>query len=97
MTCPDMSETCPTISLRRYLRKIEQGWSPQCENHIASDDEWGVLKVGCVNGGKFVETENKALPTDLDADRSLEVRKGDVLVSRACFKNRFGLSLSTYA
>jgi type I restriction enzyme S subunit len=36
-------------------RQIEQGWSPQCENRLADEDEWGVLKVGCVNGATFTD------------------------------------------
>lgn len=38
--------------VKRFTRTIEQGWSPQCENFpVEASDEWGVLKVGCVNGG----------------------------------------------
>ncbi|OKH51272.1 hypothetical protein NIES2101_18790 [Calothrix sp. HK-06] len=44
---------------------LEQGWSPSCENRLAEEQEWGVLKVGCVNGGYFNELEHKALPSDL--------------------------------
>lgn len=69
--------------LRHRLRRIEQGWSPECDNRQAEDTEWGVLKVGCVNGGVFNEAENKALPLNLRSVPELEVRCGDVLVSRA--------------
>jgi type I restriction enzyme S subunit len=30
------------------LKYLEQGWSPACENRLADEEEWGVLKVGCV-------------------------------------------------
>ncbi len=73
----------PVVRLKAILRQVEQGWSPQCENRTAEPDEWGVLKVGCVNGTRFDETENKALPRDLDPIPSLEVKPGDVLMSRA--------------
>jgi type I restriction enzyme S subunit len=69
--------------LRHRLRHIEQGWSPSCENREAENSEWGVLKVGCVNYGRFRESENKALPSDLEPLPELEVRAGDILVSRA--------------
>lgn len=63
---------------------IEQGWSPQCEGApVTSPEEWGVLKVGCVNGGRFNPAENKTLPSDLAPIPELGVRAGDVLVSRA--------------
>ena len=73
----------PVVRLKTVLRQVEQGWSPQCENRTAEPDEWGVLKVGCVNGTHFDETENKALPRDLDPIPSLEIKPGDVLMSRA--------------
>lgn len=69
--------------LRHRIRRIEQGWSPSCENREADEGEWGVLKVGCVNYGRFRDSENKALPQDLTPPPELEVRPGDVLVSRA--------------
>jgi type I restriction enzyme S subunit len=72
-----------TVRLKAVLRRIEQGWSPQCENRPAEDDEWGVLKVGCVNGQQFIAIENKALPPGLCPISGLEVHTGDILVSRA--------------
>lgn len=70
-------------AVRRVLRRIEQGWSPECFNRPAEGNEWGVLKSGCVNGGTFEATENKVLPDTLEPDPSLEVCDGDLLMSRA--------------
>lgn len=67
--------------VRRVVQRIEQGWSPLCENREADDDEWGVLKVGCVNGGVFRESEHKALPDNLSPAGPLEVHQGDLLMS----------------
>lgn len=69
--------------LKHVVGRLEQGWSPQCETRPAEPDEWGVLKVGCVNGGVFNPGENKALPLDVEPQQGLSLRKGDVLVSRA--------------
>jgi type I restriction enzyme, S subunit len=69
--------------LRRTLSRIEQGWSPECTNRPAEGAEWGVLKTGCVNGGIFNPCENKALPATLEPDADIEVRAGDLLMSRA--------------
>ncbi|WP_191489725.1 restriction endonuclease subunit S [Pseudomonas sp. FEN] len=69
--------------IKRLVSSIEQGWSPDCESRQAEKDEWAVLKVGCVNGGVFRPTENKALPSSLEPKPHLGLRKGDVLVSRA--------------
>jgi type I restriction enzyme S subunit len=76
--------------LKRHLRRIEQGWSPLAENRVAEAEEWAVLKVGCVNGGRFDETENKALPATIDPIPELEIQEGDVLVSRANTRQLLG-------
>ncbi|MCC5812010.1 MAG: hypothetical protein JJU06_16745 [Ectothiorhodospiraceae bacterium] len=69
--------------VKHFTRSLEQGWSPQCENIPAEGDEWGVLKVGCVNGGVFNPSENKLLPPNLPPSPELGIRRGDVLISRA--------------
>lgn len=70
--------------VKDLAQSIEQGWSPQCESFPAeADTEWGVLKVGCVNGGVLDPQENKLLPAELEPEPSLALRKGDLLVSRA--------------
>ena len=69
--------------VRHVVRRIEQGWSPDCENREADDDEWGVMKAGCVNRGIFIESEHKALPAMLAPIPELEIAEGDLLMSRA--------------
>jgi len=69
--------------IRHVVKRIEQGWSPDCENREADDYEWGVLKAGCVNRGLFLEFEHKALPSTLEPIHQLEIREGDLLMSRA--------------
>ncbi|MFC5550873.1 hypothetical protein [Massilia aerilata] len=72
------------VRIKRVISSIEQGWSPQCENFpISSADEWGVLKVGCVNGGVFRPTENKKLPPELKPVPAYSLKRGDLLISRA--------------
>lgn len=73
----------PGVSLRYRLAGIDQGWSPQCEERIAEEGEWGVLKAGCVNYGRFRPLEHKRLPDDLEPRRQAEVHAGDLLMSRA--------------
>ncbi len=70
-------------SMRRIVTNIEQGWSPECHNRPAEENEWGVLKTGCVNRGTFNDGENKALPDELEPIPGLEVKVGDLLMSRA--------------
>ena len=75
---------------KHCLRKVEQGWSPLCESRPASQDEWGVLKVGCVNGTMFNPTENKALPAEQVPILEYEIKSGDVLMSRANTRQLLG-------
>lgn len=72
------------LRIKHLLKNLEQGWSPQCESiPVDSPDEWGVLKVGCVNGGVFNAAENKALPPELEPIPDLGIRAADLLISRA--------------
>ncbi len=74
-----------TVSPLRYLvDSVGQGWSPQCETYAADlDSEYGVLKVGAVNGGVFDPSENKKLPPELEPPAELAIRAGDLMISRA--------------
>ena len=81
-----------TARLKHCISRIEQGWSPQCDAQPAGDNEWGVLKVGCVNKDMFRGAQNKKLPATLQPDPSLEVADGDILVSRANTTELLGLA-----
>ncbi|MGY1881311.1 restriction endonuclease subunit S [Pseudomonas reactans] len=70
-------------AVKYVVQDMSQGWSPQCDNYPAEDGEWGVLKVGCVNGGMFNPAENKRLPDELEPDAGLAIKQGDLLISRA--------------
>lgn len=76
--------------LKYAIRGVEQGWSPQCHAIEAGPDEWGVLKVGCVNGAEFDEHENKALPEELAPLPELEIKPDDILMSRANTRELLG-------
>jgi type I restriction enzyme S subunit len=80
----EVPENWEVMRIKHFTRSIEQGWSPQCESYpVETLEEWGVLKVGCVNGGAFNPSENKALPTNLEPIPELGVSKYDLLISRA--------------
>ena len=78
-----LMEQYGSIRVRHVLRKIEQGWSPQCEDRPAIDDEWGVIKAGCVNGGAFIPSQQKVLPNDIEPEPRYRLYPGDLLMSRA--------------
>jgi type I restriction enzyme S subunit len=69
--------------MRRVIRGIEQGWSPVVEDRLAAPDEWGVIKLSAVNRGVFSQNEHKALPAEAALAVRLEIRAGDVLMTRA--------------
>jgi type I restriction enzyme, S subunit len=73
----------PIVTLGDVIADLENGWSPQCENRPAHENEWGVLKLGAVSFGIYDEKHNKALPKKLKPKQEYEVRPGDLLISRA--------------
>jgi type I restriction enzyme S subunit len=74
--------------LSKLLVNIESGKSPKCEARPASDDEWGVLKLGAITKCIYDERENKALPVNVRPSIRDEVKAGDLLFSR---KNTYQL------
>ncbi|MBF6088903.1 restriction endonuclease subunit S [Nocardia cyriacigeorgica] len=71
------------VPLRRFVWSVDQGSSPQCDAIPAGDGEWGVLKVSCLRPGVFIPAENKRLPDGIRPNRVSEVRRGDLLITRA--------------
>jgi len=71
------------VQARHLIRLMEQGKSPECEARTVENDEWGVLKTGCVNGGIYRASEHKALPVHIPPHTAYEVQSGDILMSRA--------------
>ena len=82
-TYETLSETFGTVRLGTLLLGLEQGWSPQCEDRVPEDSEYGVLKAGCVNGGEFHHDAVKALPSQSAPRTQYEINPGDFLMSRA--------------
>lgn len=78
--------------LKYRIRSMDQGWSPQCETRVADEDEFGVLKVGAVNGGIFKPEEHKALPPNLKARTEYRLKKNQLLISRANTRELVGSS-----
>lgn len=68
--------------LADLVERIEAGRSFGGAAPPAGPDEWGVLRVSAMTWGEFRPEENKSVPAAA-VDRRWEVRKGDVLVSRA--------------
>lgn len=70
-----------TAQLGELLLAIDSGWSPTCEARPALPGEWGVLKLGAVTTGRFIE-DHKALPAGVAPQPDLELCSGDLLFTR---------------
>ncbi len=69
--------------LKFAVRRIEQGWSPQCEDRQVEKNQWGVLKLGAITTAIYLEEHHKALPENINPKPAFRVQAGDVLVARA--------------
>ncbi|MGH2875820.1 MAG: hypothetical protein ACRDLV_06180 [Solirubrobacteraceae bacterium] len=79
------------LPFRRFITRIEQGQSPQCDATTRqSPDEWAVLKLSSVKRGNFDPNEHKRLPEHVSRKGMLEVARGDFLVTRANTPNLVG-------
>lgn len=75
-------------TLEDELDRIESGFSPVCEGQRKTPDDWAVLSLGAVKSGEFFPEENKRLPADITPRPEIEVKHGDLLVTR---KNTYDL------
>jgi len=78
-----VQEPWPTRPLGDVLVSIHAGKSFRCEERPARPEEWGVLKVSSMTWGEFRADENKTVLPGRQVDERLEVRSGDVLLSRS--------------
>lgn len=82
-----------TTRLRRVVKYTACGPSPTCDNrNIEQPDEWGVLKTTAIQWAGWRDSEHKTLPEEFWGQKHLQVRKGDVIVTKAGPRNRVGVS-----
>ncbi|GAA4687771.1 hypothetical protein GCM10025781_00470 [Kocuria gwangalliensis] len=77
------SQDQPLIPLRRLIKYVDQGSSPQVMSSPAGPGEVGILKSGCTNFGIFNPEANKAVPTEMKIPEQSFVHEGDLVISRA--------------
>lgn len=83
----------PKRLLGQLVLSIGQGWSPKCENHSSNDPAtWAVIKTTAIQPLKFDDQHNKVLPSTLHPREQLELRVGDLLVTRAGPRSRVGIT-----
>ena len=75
--------------LSEKTKILENGWSPKCLPYTrANINEWAVLKLSSVTNLNFDPKENKLLPEETQPRELLEVKSGDLLITR---KNTYDL------
>ena len=75
------------------IEGLEQGWSPKCERASSLDpSEWVVMTTTAIQAMHFDGNENKRLPSSLNPRSDLEVKPGDVLITRAGPRSRAGVA-----
>ena len=80
------------IEISKLVNNLNQGWSPKCINKNSTDiTQWAVIKTSAIQSGKFVEFENKILPESLEPREQHEIKKGDILITRAGPRVRVGI------
>jgi len=80
------------IEISKLVDHLSQGWSPKCINQNSTDSmQWAVIKTSAIQSGKFVEFENKILPDNLEPRKHHEIKKGDILITRAGPRVRVGI------
>ena len=71
------------MSLGRCLQGISQGWSPNAAEGELENDQWAVLTLSSVKRGMFDPTAIKPIPTSAKVPSGIEVRDGDLLLTRS--------------
>ncbi len=80
------------LPVSRLIEEHFSGPSPDCEERpIVSDQEWGVLKTTAITWAGWNENANKVLPRAYWGRRELEIKNGDVLITKAGPRDRVGV------
>lgn len=71
---------------------FDAGKSPNCEKKNVSGNEWGVISTTAIQLGFFDEIQNKILPSNYEVKSNMQVKTGDILITRAGPTNRTGIA-----
>lgn len=70
-------------SFGRFLRGIDQGWSPVAAEGEFTESQWAVLTLSCIRKGVFQPKAFKPIASEASVPAQLEVSDGDLLISRS--------------
>jgi type I restriction enzyme S subunit len=81
------------MPLGELVEGLGQGWSPNCEpERPPNDDEWSIIKTTAVQPMCYLGHESKALPANLAPRPEIEIKAGDMLVTRKGRGGRAGVT-----
>ena len=79
--------------LGELVENMGSGWSPACDEGERSDPtQWAVLRTTAVQVNEFRAHEHKVIPSKLSPRPEIELKDGDILITRAGPMNRVGIS-----
>ena len=83
----------PEVQLRTLIEGLGQGWSPKCElTREPRDDEWAIIKTTAVQSMRYLDNESKPLPSGLSPRPGIEIKVGDMLMTRKGPRKRAGVT-----
>ncbi len=81
------------VALRTIIEGLGQGWSPKCDlNREPRDDEWAIIKTTAVQSMQYRDDESKPLPEGLKPRLGIEIKAGDMLMTRKGPRQRAGVA-----
>lgn len=89
----ELPESWDWCQLGTIVENMGSGWSPACDEGERSDSTtWAVLRTTAVQTNEYRAREHKVLPSKLSPRPEIEVKNGDILITRAGPTNRVGVS-----
>lgn len=88
----DIPDTWKWARLGNISWYFDAGKSPNCLKQPVTGYDWGVITTTAVQLGYFDEVQNKILPSNFTVNPEIQVRSGDILITRAGPTNRTGVA-----
>ena len=88
----DIPESWKWVKLGDVSWSLDAGKSPNCIKQPVSGKQWGVITTTAIQAGVFNDDENKTLPDGFDIKAGMQIRTGDVLLTRAGPTSRTGVA-----
>lgn len=88
----DIPEKWKWVKIGNLAWYLDAGKSPNCIKENVKNDEWGVITTTAIQTNYFDQHQNKTLPKDFIIKPEMQVKVGDVLITRAGPTNRTGVA-----